>query len=108
MRAADLVPYEQVHVVNLNNGSRIETYCIEGMSGSGTVCMNGAAARWAAVGDKVIILTYVQATDEELERLAPKLVFLDEQNHIRQVVVEGRVSASHEYPKGNGGQSAPR
>ena len=56
MRGADLVPYEQVHVVNLNNGARLETYCIEGVAGSGTVCLNGAAARWAAIGDQVIII----------------------------------------------------
>jgi len=82
MRAADLVPYEQVQVVNLNNGSRIDTYCIEGTAGSGTVCMNGAAARWAAIGDKVIIISYVQVTDDELEGFTPTLVFVDEHNHL--------------------------
>lgn len=89
MRAADLVPYEQVHVVNLHNGARFETYCIEGTPGSGTVCLNGAAARLAVVGDKVIIISYAQVTDEELNEMAPKLVFVDERNHIRQVVTEG-------------------
>jgi aspartate 1-decarboxylase len=95
MRAADLVPYEQVQVVNVNNGARFETYCIEGIPGSGTVCMNGAAARWAAVGDKIIILSYVQVTEEELEQLAPKLVFVDESNHITsasQNVLTGKQS----------------
>ena len=88
MQAADLVPYEQVQVVNLNNGERFETYCIEGAPGSGTVCLNGAAARLALVGDKIIIISYAQAADEELREHVPKLVFLDEQNRIRQVVTE--------------------
>jgi len=88
MRAADLVPYEQVQVVNVNNGSRFETYCIQGMPGSGTVCLNGAAARWAAVGDKLIIISYAQVTEEDLGQLSPKLVFVDEHNQIRQVLTE--------------------
>ena len=88
MRSADLAPYEQVQVVNLNNGARFETYCIEGATGSGIVCLNGAAARLAAVGDTIIIISYVQVTEQELEQLTPKLVFLDERNHVRQVLTE--------------------
>ncbi len=88
MGAADLIPYEQVQVVNLNNGVRFETYCIEGTPKSGTVCLNGAAARLAAVGDKIIIMSYVHVTDQELESFAPKLVFLDEHNVVRHVLVE--------------------
>ncbi len=94
MRAADLVPYEQVHVVNINNGARFETYCIEGRPGSGTVCLNGAAARLAVVGDKVIVISYAQMTDEELEGFAPKLVFLDEQNHVRRVSLESHLTVN--------------
>ena len=89
MRAADLVPYEKVHVVNVNNGARFETYCIEGVPGSGTVCMNGAAARLAVVGDQIIVISYVHLNEQELEQFAPKLVFLDEHNRIRQVTTEG-------------------
>lgn len=89
MRAADLIPYEQVQVVNLNNGSRFETYCIEGRPGSGTVCLNGAAARLAVVGDPLIVLSYAQLAEEELAGFAPKLVFVNEQNQIRHVVTEG-------------------
>lgn len=88
MRAADLAPYEQVQVVNLNNGARFETYCIEGRPGSGTVCLNGAAARLATVGDKVIVISYAQVTPEELEQLVPKLVFVDERNAIQQTIAE--------------------
>ena len=85
MRSADLVPYEQVHVVNLNNGARRETYCIEGLPGSGTVCLNGAAARHAAVGDKVIIISYAHVTEDEVAHLTPKLVFVDERNQVSQI-----------------------
>ena len=91
MRAADLVPYEQVHVVNVNNGARFETYCIEGAPGSGTVCLNGAAARLAVVGDKVIVISYAQVNEQELEQHAPRLVFVNDQNQIRHVVTEGCV-----------------
>lgn len=89
MRAADLVPYEQVHVVDVDNGERIITYCIEGPAGSGTVCVNGAAARLIAAGDQVIIISYAQVTPAELEALAPKIVMLDERNAVRQVLTEG-------------------
>jgi aspartate 1-decarboxylase len=73
MRAADLVPYEQVHVVDVDNGERIVTYCIEGPAGSGTVCVNGAAVRLIAAGDKVIVISYAQVTPAELEALAAEV-----------------------------------
>jgi len=85
MRAADIVPYEQVHVVDVDNGARIVTYCIEGLPGSGTVCINGAAARLIEAGHRVIIISYAQATPEELERLHPKVVLLGTRNRVRQV-----------------------
>lgn len=107
MQAAALVPYEQVQVLNLNNGSRVETYCIEGTPGSGTVCLNGAAARWAAVGDKVIIISYVQVTNEELEQLSPKLVFVDEHNHVQQILSEDVSVSSRERPTRFDRPSAP-
>lgn len=88
MKAADLVPYEQVHVVDVDNGSRIVTYCIEGASGSGTVCVNGAAARLISAGDKVIIIAYAQVTPEELEGFAPKVIMLDQRNRIREILTE--------------------
>lgn len=89
MRAANLLPHEQVQVVNLNNGVRFETYCIEGPTGSGTVCLNGAAARLAVVGDPLIIISYAQVTEQELERFSPRFVFLDGANRIRDIVDEG-------------------
>ena len=85
MKAADLLPYEQVHVVDVDNGVRIVTYCIEGPAGSGTVCINGAAARLIAEGHKVIIMSYAQVSVEELDALAPKVVLLDANNRIDNV-----------------------
>lgn len=84
LRAADLLPGEHVHIVNINNGSRIETYCVEGKAGSGTICMNGAAARWAQVGDQVIIISYAMLEDEQARLYKPKIVFVDRSNKIRQ------------------------
>ena len=89
MKAADLVPYEQVHVVDVDNGARLITYCIEGPPGSGTVCVNGAAARLVAAGDTVIVLAYAQVTPEELRRFVPRIVLLDHRNRIRDVVTDG-------------------
>ena len=88
MKAAGLVPYEQVHVVDVDNGARLVTYCIEGAAGSGTVCMNGAAARLIAAGDRIIVIAYAQGTPSELEGFAPKIVLVDDGNRIREVVTE--------------------
>jgi len=88
MKAAGLVPYEQVHVVDVDNGSRIVTYCIEGAAGSGTVCINGAAARRMSAGDKVIVIAYAHVTPDELESFSPKVVLLDARNRIQHVVAE--------------------
>ena len=85
MRAADLAPYEQVHVLDVDNGARLVTYCLEGAPGSGTVCINGAAARLVATGDRVIIISYAQLAPEELERFEPKIVLLDARNRIQQI-----------------------
>ena len=98
MKAADLLPYEQVHVVDVTNGARIVTYCLEGPPGSGTVCINGAAARLIAAGDKVIIISYAQVTPEELDGLTPKVVLLDERNRIQEVTaVASRLSEESEF-----------
>lgn len=88
MKAAALVPYEQVHVVDVTNGARIITYCIEGAPASGTVCVNGAAARLIAKGDQVIIISYAQMTPEELEAHSPTIVLLDQRNGIREIVTD--------------------
>lgn len=88
MKAADLAPYEQVHVVDVTNGARVVTYCIEGAPGSGTVCINGAAARLISPGDTVIVLAYGQVTPADLPQAAPKVVLVDAQNRIVQVTSE--------------------
>ncbi|HEY0019757.1 MAG TPA: aspartate 1-decarboxylase [Longimicrobium sp.] len=82
MEAADLLEYEQVAVVNVNNGARFETYVIPGERGRGEVCLNGAAARMVHPGDKVIVISYAQYDEAEMERYRPRFIFVDEQNRI--------------------------
>jgi len=82
MDAADLLPYEAVCIWDVTNGSRLETYAIEGERGSGVVCVNGAAARLVAPGDLVIIASFVSLDDEEARKHEPKLVFVDERNRM--------------------------
>lgn len=82
MEAADILPYEMVHVLNINNGQRFQTYAIEGETGSGSVVLNGAAARLVSEGDLVIILTYIAVTNEEAQFMEPKLVYVDAKNAI--------------------------
>src|SRR6476661_176510 len=86
MEAADILPFEKVQVVNVNTGSRLETYVIEGERGSGTIQLNGAAARLGAPGDIVIVITYAEFEDADLKRgFEPRVVFVNDEN--RQVEV---------------------
>jgi aspartate 1-decarboxylase len=80
MKAADIIPNEQVSVYNLMNGARFETYAIEGSEGQ--ICLNGAAARLAQVGDRVIIVTYVDVEDTEVPAHRPTVVVVDEDNRV--------------------------
>ena len=82
MEAADILPYEQVQVLNINNGVRFSTYTIEGKPGSGEICLNGAAARLAVKGDLVIILTYTDMPDEDARDYKPIIVHVDKNNAI--------------------------
>ena len=82
MEAADMLPYEMVHVLDIDNGARFETYTITGAPGSGEICINGAAARLVSVGDKVIILGYSVVSDEEARHTKPRLIYVDENNAI--------------------------
>ncbi|OGR29212.1 MAG: aspartate 1-decarboxylase [Desulfuromonadales bacterium GWD2_54_10] len=82
MDAADIVSYEKVAVWNVTNGSRLETYAIEGERGSGVICLNGAAARLVAPKDLVIIASFVNMDNEAAIKHEPKLVFVDEQNRM--------------------------
>ena len=83
IKEAGFLPGERVEVFNVNNGARFSTYVIPGKAGSGTICLNGAAARLAEVGDKLIIISYVLATEEEARNMKPKIVRLDEKNRIQ-------------------------
>ena len=85
MEAADLLPFEQVQVVDIDNGARFETYTIVGRRGSGDITLNGAAARLVHPGDKVIIISYAAYDEAELEGFQPKLVFVDRDNRIVRV-----------------------
>ncbi|MCE7933431.1 MAG: aspartate 1-decarboxylase [Chlorobi bacterium CHB2] len=82
MEAADLLPYEKVSVVNVNNGERFETYVITGERGSGVICLNGAAARRGTVGDEVIIISYASMSNEEAKTFKPTIIMVDKRNHI--------------------------
>jgi len=82
MEAADILHYEQVQVLNINNGARFTTYAIEGEKGE--ICLNGAAARLAVKGDLVIILSFCHVEDDEARNLTPKLVYVDAKNAITQ------------------------
>jgi aspartate 1-decarboxylase len=82
MDAAGLIDGEKVQVVNNNNGERLETYVIEGERGSGVICLNGAAARRAQVGDTVIIIAYAWMSEEEAKAYQPKVVFPADDNRL--------------------------
>jgi len=82
MEASDILPYEQVEVLNINNGARFSTYAIEAEPNSGTICINGAAARLAAKGDIIIILSYCHLPDDEAINVIPRMVYVDENNRI--------------------------
>ena len=83
LKAADILPYERVEVLNVNNGARFSTYAIEGNPGSGAICLNGAAARLAAKDDIVIILTYQEVPAEEASHVKPRMVYVDSMNRIK-------------------------
>ncbi|MFC2149445.1 aspartate 1-decarboxylase [Candidatus Auribacterota bacterium] len=82
MKKANIVEYEKVLVANLSNGERFETYAIKGKSGSKTICLNGATSHLGKIGDRVIILTFVNAAQKELEGYKPTVIRLNEKNDI--------------------------
>lgn len=84
--ASGILEYEKVQIVDIDNGSRFETYTISGERGSGMICLNGAAARCVSTGDKIIIMSYAQMTPEEIKNdYHPTVVFVDEKNKISRV-----------------------
>jgi len=85
IEAANLLPYEKVDVLNINNGARFSTYVIEGERGSGEICLNGAAARLVAKGDMVIVLSYCIVPENEAATAIPRLIYVDSTNRIVDV-----------------------
>ena len=83
--AAGILEYEAVQVVNIENGNRFMTYTIAGERGSGVICLNGAAARQAQTGDKVIIMAYAQLTPEAASQMKPNVVLVDDNNSVKQI-----------------------
>jgi aspartate 1-decarboxylase len=86
LEIADILPFEKVQVVNLNNGARFETYAIPGERNSGVICLNGPAARLGAVGDQIIIISYAQYPEELAQNHKPKVLILDKDNKIKQII----------------------
>ena len=89
MKEADLVEFEKVHVLDVTNGSRLETYVIKGKENSGEVCINGAAAHLVNINDLVIIASYCSLNEEELINFKPTIILVDEKNQIKE--------KSHQY-----------
>ena len=85
LEQAGILEYEKVQIVDVNNGSRFETYTIAGERGSGVMCLNGAAARMVKTGDKIILMAYAQVTPEEASELRPTVLFVDEKNKVTKV-----------------------
>ena len=85
LEQAGILEYEKVQIVDVNNGSRVETYTIAGERGSGVMCLNGAAARMVQTGDKIILMAYAQVTPEEASELRPTVLFVDEKNKVTKV-----------------------
>lgn len=81
LELSNIMPYEQVQVVNVNNGQRLITYAIRGERGSGIMCLNGAAARHGQIGDIIIVIAYGHITDAETRDFQPQIVLVDERNH---------------------------
>jgi aspartate 1-decarboxylase len=94
MEAADIIPYEAVSIWDVNNGSRLETYAIEGERGSGVICLNGAAARLVAPQDLVIIASFVSLSNAEALAHEPKLVFVDDKNRMLETRKEAAGQAT--------------
>lgn len=93
MEAAGILPYEQVHVLDVTNGNRLETYTLVGERGAGQVCINGAAAHLVRQGDCVIIVAYEQLTAEEARNAKPRQVFVDTNNRITSVITDASRAA---------------
>ena len=99
MEAAGIIEYEKVQIANINNGNRFETYAIKGDRGSGTICLNGAAAHLVKLKDKIIIMAYAQMKPKEAKHNQPKVVLVDEKNAITKVTDHEKHGPSLTLPK---------
>lgn len=97
---AGILPYEKVQVVNITNGSRLETYTIPGERESRVCCLNGAAARLTQVGDRIIVISYAEMTPEEAKEHKPKVVIVDENNDPKTVVDETKYATEYNMKTG--------
>ncbi len=100
LEAAGILPYEQVHILDVTNGARLETYAILGRSGTGEICINGAAAHLVREGDLVIIVAYQQLTDEDVRTFKPRKVFVDSRNQIVRTELGDGILESAALPTG--------
>jgi len=98
MDLADLMEFEQVAVVDVDNGARLETYVIEGERGSGAICLNGAAARLVAPGDRVIVISYADYEQAELATYAPRVVHVDGRNRPIDALTAELIAAEQQGP----------
>ena len=101
IEAAALYPYEKVQVVDIDNGARLETYVIPGRPGAGDIGINGAAARLIHKGDKVIIISYCMIDEQEMKNFKPKVVFVDEKNHVAEVAEQEIHGTTHLHVVGD-------
>jgi aspartate 1-decarboxylase len=99
MRAAGLLPLEQVDVLNVSNGSRLTTYCIEGRAGSGEVCLNGAAALLCQPGDLVLVVAFAQVPQQELAGFEALTVFVDARNRVKKVTRQRPALTGKPHPR---------
>jgi aspartate 1-decarboxylase len=102
LEASGILPHEQVHVVDIDNGERFVTYVIEGKPGTGTMCVNGAAARLVSVGDRIIVIAYGQVSREEARDHRPRVVLVDEKNAVKDAYVlgPGSIDPGEPLPRG--------
>lgn len=98
MEQLDMLPHEQVQVLNLNNGSRLITYLIAGEKGSGVVALNGAAARLGQPGDKVLLVTYATMSEAEAREFRPKVALVDERNRVVEFLEDAAMAQSGPRP----------
>ena len=85
METANILEYEKVQIVDIDNGERFETYAICGDAGSGVMCINGAAARCVQPGDKIIVMTYCQLNEDEAVKFKPTVIFVDDINNVKEI-----------------------